>query len=102
MVTELWVHDFLHRQGIGTALMNKAKEIARAQGRRAIILESPGFGLTWDIGHSKATGEKDVPFILENSEKLVHFHIHDGSENPPKNHLALKKSVEWLKRNAVG
>ncbi len=40
MVTELWVHDTLHRQGIGTALMNKAKEIARAQGRRAIILET--------------------------------------------------------------
>ncbi|MBP5281253.1 MAG: GNAT family N-acetyltransferase [Lachnospiraceae bacterium] len=40
MVTELWVHDSLHRQGIGTALMNKAKEVAKAQGRRAIILET--------------------------------------------------------------
>lgn len=40
MVTELWVADELHRQGIGTALMNKAKEIARDQGRRAIILET--------------------------------------------------------------
>ncbi|MBO4653092.1 MAG: GNAT family N-acetyltransferase [Lachnospiraceae bacterium] len=40
MVTELWVDDSLHRQGIGTALMNKAKEIAKAQGRRAIILET--------------------------------------------------------------
>ncbi len=53
------------------------------------LLESPVFGLTWDIGHSKATGEKDVPFILEQQEHLIHFHIHDGSENPPKNHLAL-------------
>jgi hypothetical protein len=40
MVTELWVADELHRQGVGTALMNKAKEIAKEQGRRAIILET--------------------------------------------------------------
>ena len=53
------------------------------------LLESPKFGLTWDIGHSKATGEKDVPFILEHKDRLIHFHIHDGSEKPPKNHLAL-------------
>ena len=53
------------------------------------LLETPVFGLTWDIGHSKAVGEKDVPFILEHSDRLVHFHIHDGKEQPSKNHLAL-------------
>lgn len=53
------------------------------------LLASPRFGLTWDIGHSKATGEKDVPFILEHKEHLIHFHIHDGLETPPRNHLAL-------------
>ncbi len=53
------------------------------------LLESPRFGLTWDIGHSRAAGEKDVPFIMEHQEHLIHFHIHDGSEKPPKNHLAL-------------
>ena len=53
------------------------------------LIESPKFGLTWDIGHSKAVGEKDVPFIMEHEDRLIHFHIHDGSENPPKNHLAL-------------
>lgn len=26
---------------------------------------------------------------MEHSDRLVHFHIHDGSENPPKNHIAL-------------
>lgn len=59
--------------------------------KRAIeyLLESPKFGLTWDIGHSKAIGEIDVPFILEHKDRLIHFHIHDGSEKPPKNHLAL-------------
>lgn len=55
----------------------------------AYLLESSKFGLTWDIGHSKAAGEKDVPFIREYQEHLIHFHIHDGSEKPPKNHFAL-------------
>ncbi|WP_242826399.1 sugar phosphate isomerase/epimerase family protein [Butyrivibrio sp. VCB2001] len=54
------------------------------------LLDSPRFGLTWDIGHSKAIGEKDVPFIMSHQDHLIHFHIHDGSENPPRNHLALR------------
>ena len=53
------------------------------------LLESPRFGLTWDIGHSKAVGEKDVPFLLAHQDRLAHFHIHDGTEAPPSNHLAL-------------
>lgn len=59
--------------------------------KRAIehMLESDCFVLTWDIGHSKATKEVDVPFMLLHKDKLKHFHIHDGNENPPKNHLAL-------------
>ena len=55
----------------------------------SLFLESPRFGLTWDIGHSKAVGEKDVPFIHAHENRLVHFHIHDGTEQPPRNHLAL-------------
>ena len=39
--------------------------------------------------HSKAVHEKDVPFILAHRDRLIHFHIHDATENPPKNHLAL-------------
>ena len=54
-----------------------------------LFLESPVFGLTWDIGHSKAAGEKDVPALLSRENRLVHFHIHDGTEQPPRNHLAL-------------
>ena len=59
--------------------------------RKAVdcLLESPCFGLTWDIGHSKAIREADVPFILARRERLVHFHIHDATEAPPRNHLAL-------------
>ncbi|WP_035795546.1 GNAT family N-acetyltransferase [Butyrivibrio sp. WCD3002] len=40
LITELWVADELHRKGIGTKLMNLAKEKAKAQGRRAIMLET--------------------------------------------------------------
>lgn len=53
------------------------------------LLQSPKFGLTWDIGHSKAKGEMDVPFLICHQSKLLHFHIHDGMETPPRNHLAL-------------
>ena len=40
MVTELWVDEFLRKQGVGKRLMDKAKEIAALQKRRAIILET--------------------------------------------------------------
>ena len=53
------------------------------------LLESKYFGLTWDIGHSKGMKEIDVPFIMENEDHLIHMHVHDGKEDPPKNHLAL-------------
>ena len=42
-----------------------------------------------DIGHSRAVHEKDVPFLMDHRERLIHFHIHDGTETPPRNHLAL-------------
>ena len=63
----------------------------RSYEKKAIeyLLESPKFGLTWDIGHSKAIREADVPFLLDHREHLIHFHIHDGTELPPRNHLAL-------------
>ena len=53
------------------------------------MLQSDCFVLTWDIGHSKATKEIDEAFILAHQDKLSHFHIHDGSENPQRDHLAL-------------
>ncbi len=53
------------------------------------LLESPAFGLTWDVGHSKAAREKDVPFLLAHRDRLLHFHIHDGTETPPRDHLPL-------------
>ena len=40
MVTELWVSEALRGKGVGKRLMDKAKEIAVQQNRRAIILET--------------------------------------------------------------
>lgn len=40
MVTELWVSDALRGKGLGKRLMDKAKEVAIRQQRRAIILET--------------------------------------------------------------
>nr|WP_297708849.1 GNAT family N-acetyltransferase [uncultured Butyrivibrio sp.] len=40
LVTELWVSDALRGKGYGKKLMDKAKEVAKAQNRRAIILET--------------------------------------------------------------
>ncbi|WP_322173728.1 sugar phosphate isomerase/epimerase family protein [Acutalibacter caecimuris] len=92
------------------------------------LLESPCFGLTYDIGHDHGIGGIDKPFILANSKRLRHFHIHDavgrknhlplgeGELNIPwytnfaeKSHCravlevktaaALRESADWLKRN---
>ena len=39
-VTELWVADSHHRRGIGSALMDFAKQYAKEQGCRALMLET--------------------------------------------------------------
>ena len=40
LVTELWVSEELRGQGLGKRLMDRAKEVAVRQGRRAVILET--------------------------------------------------------------
>lgn len=40
VVTELWVSEELRRKGVGKRLMDKAKEVAIRQKRRAVILET--------------------------------------------------------------
>ncbi len=47
--------------------------------RKAVemLLESPVFGLTFDIGHNFCAGNADESFILTHADRLHHFHIHD-------------------------
>ena len=80
---------YAERFGIRIAVENTDGFRGYEQKAIEFLLESPKFGLTWDIGHSKAGREKDVPFILARRDRLIHFHIHDGTEIPPRNHLAL-------------
>ena len=52
-----------------------------------LLLESPVFALTFDIGHNHSIGGTDEPPILERRTRLVHFHFHDAQGK--KNHLPL-------------
>lgn len=52
-----------------------------------LLLESPVFGLTFDVGHDAAIGCRDLPHILLRKDRLVHMHLHDCSEK--KAHLPL-------------
>ncbi len=61
MVTELWVSEGLRRKGIGKRLMDKAKEIAVSQKRRAVILET------------QSCNTKAIGFYLSQGFELIGF-----------------------------
>lgn len=93
-----------------------------------ILLQSPAFALTFDIGHSHCVGDIDEKVVIERENRLYHMHLHDAQGK--KDHMtlgtgdidikkyiqladehsctivletktveALKKSVDWLYRN---
>ena len=71
-----------------------------------MLLESPVFGLTLDIGHSHGVGDMDIPFYEAHSDRLMHMHGHDALGR--KNHLALgdgeidlKGRFDWARRSGV-
>lgn len=51
-----------------------------------LLLQSPAFGLTLDIGHDHAVGGTDEPVILARKERLGHLHMHDAAGR--RDHLA--------------
>lgn len=53
----------------------------------ALLLESPAFALTFDIGHDHCIGGADEPVILRYADRLRHFHFHDALAK--KDHLPL-------------
>ena len=61
LVTELWVSDGLQGQGLGKRLMDKAKEIAVLQKRRAISLET------------QSCNTKAIGFYLHQGFELIGF-----------------------------
>ena len=46
----------------------------------AILLESPIFGLTFDIGHDASSNFKQQSLIKRHSERMSHMHFHDYSK----------------------
>lgn len=54
----------------------------------AILLESPVFGLTMDVGHNFCAGKVDEPLLFENLSKLQHMHMHDA-RLPKQDHQPL-------------
>ena len=53
-----------------------------------VLLESPVFWLTVDVGHDHCTGVGDLDVILNRADKLCHMHLHDAIR-PNRDHLAL-------------
>lgn len=53
-----------------------------------ILLESPVFALTLDVGHNLCAGGVDEAFILTHKNRLCHMHLHDAKA-PRNDHLAL-------------
>lgn len=52
-----------------------------------MLLESPVFGLTWDVGHSHTAPIDDKSFLQAHRQRISHIHIHDAIEK--RDHLAL-------------
>ena len=52
------------------------------------MLESPAFGLTYDVGHNHCIDGTDEPHIFARLEKLHHMHLHDVRDGT-KDHQAL-------------
>lgn len=52
-----------------------------------MLLDSPVFGLTLDIGHDHTAGGVDLPAILARVDRLRHMHLHDADQQ--HDHLVL-------------
>ncbi|MBP3656473.1 MAG: sugar phosphate isomerase/epimerase [Clostridia bacterium] len=52
-----------------------------------LLLQSPAFGLTLDVGHNHVQRRQDEAFILERGERLCHMHLHDAMGQ--RDHLSL-------------
>ena len=61
-----------------------------------LLLESPAFALTFDIGHNAGADHVDEALILDRFLKLSHFHIHDAKGK--RNHLPLGEGELDLNR----
>ena len=73
-ITNLFVQDGYRRRGIGTLLMTRAREIARAQGRRALILET------------QSCNSGAIAFYLNQGFSFMGFNACEYSNKDAQNH----------------
>ena len=45
-----------------------------------MLLQSPVFGLTLDVGHNALSKYADEPFYHRHGDRLRHMHLHDATE----------------------
>ena len=83
--------------GITICVENTSGFLPFQQKAVEILLESPVFGLTFDIGHNYCSGGSDEAFILAHRDRLRHFHIHDCLEGK-KDHRTLGTGVLDVRR----
>ena len=76
--------------GIVICVENTAGFLPFQQAAVELLLESPVFALTYDIGHNYCAGNADEEWILSHADRLSHFHIHDA-KNGRQDHLAMGK-----------
>ncbi len=43
-----------------------------------LLLDSPAFALTWDLGHDYSAGLCDTPRLMPLKEHILHIHLHDA------------------------
>lgn len=80
-------HEAIDDSGIKICIENTSGYPPYQRTALDILLESPAFGLTLDIGHNHGTGYMDEPYITDHIERLTHMHIHDAIGK--RDHLVL-------------
>ena len=71
-------HSWVGETGLRLCVENADGFLAVQRKAIDILLESPVFGLTLDIGHDHCAGGMDRDFILKRAERLCHMHMHDA------------------------
>jgi len=80
-------HEAAGDSGIKICIENTAGYPAFQRDALDVLLESPVFGLTLDIGHNHGSEYMDEPFITDRIDRLTHMHIHDAVGK--RDHLVL-------------
>ncbi len=80
--------DAIGNSGIHICMENSKPYLPFQKAALDLLLESPAFALTLDIGHNYCSGFVDEDWILQRRDRLIHMHIHDAN-NGRNDHLPL-------------